>query len=174
MAPGGGKRGGRGRGDAGGARQGGPGGAGNGGGGGNMEARRSGGGRGIPEFKENPTTRRSASSGNGSLEGDQANNSPVSDAAPSSPTAPAQKFNAQEAAEWLASRYQAVVEEYDKQKQSGKKGDIQNLSDLNSERSAWSGSKPVIPPKEDFLHQLQVALAPFRQRGVEDQKGGAP
>eukprot|EP00429_Kryptoperidinium_foliaceum_P137627 CAMPEP_0176265712 /NCGR_PEP_ID=MMETSP0121_2-20121125/42280_1 /TAXON_ID=160619 /ORGANISM="Kryptoperidinium foliaceum, Strain CCMP 1326" /LENGTH=174 /DNA_ID=CAMNT_0017605743 /DNA_START=78 /DNA_END=602 /DNA_ORIENTATION=- len=172
MAPGGGKRGGRGRGDGGGGRQG-PGGAGNGGGGGNMEARRSGGGRGIPEFKENPSTRRAPTS-SGEGEGDATNTSQVSEASPSSPVA-AQKFNAQEAAEWLASRYQAVIDEYDKQKQSGKKGDIQKVSDLNSERSAWSGgSNPVIAPSEDFLHQLQVALLPFRQRGaVGDQKGTA-
>merc|ERR1712048_1229649 len=86
-------------------------------------------------------------------------------------SAPAQKFNAQEAAEWMAQRFQSVMEEYEKQKQSGKKGDILHYTDLNTERTAWSGSKPVIPPKEDFLFQLQVALTPYRQKQGEDQKG---
>ena len=84
----------------------------------------------------------------------------------------AQRFNAQEAAEWISSRYQAVMEEYEKQKQTGKK-DIQNFTDLNSDRGAWGGgAKPVLPGKEDFLQQLQTALLHFqRARQMEDGKG---
>eukprot|EP00435_Cladocopium_sp_Y103_P015666 s2559_g3.t2 len=86
--------------------------------------------------------------------------------------AQAQRFNAQEAAEWISNRYQAVMEEYEKQKQTGKK-DIQNFSDLNSDRPAWGGgAKPVLPGKEDFLQQLQTALLHFqRARQMEEGKG---
>mmetsp|Transcript_83150 Transcript_83150/g.174070 ORF Transcript_83150/g.174070 Transcript_83150/m.174070 type:complete len:136 (+) Transcript_83150:181-588(+) len=78
---------------------------------------------------------------------------------------PPAKFNAQDASEWLSARYSSVMEEYDKQKQSGKKGDIQHFSDLNAERSAWTGgAKPIIPPKDDFLHQLQVSMTLYQQR----------
>eukprot|EP00434_Breviolum_minutum_P041394 symbB.v1.2.036819.t2/scaffold5286.1/size30633/2 len=66
----------------------------------------------------------------------------------------------------------AVMEEYEKQKQTGKK-DIQNFTDLNSDRGAWGGgAKPVLPGKEDFLQQLQTALLHFqRARQMEDGKG---
>eukprot|EP00446_Apocalathium_sp_SHHI-4_P001644 CAMPEP_0177186962 /NCGR_PEP_ID=MMETSP0367-20130122/18935_1 /TAXON_ID=447022 ORGANISM="Scrippsiella hangoei-like, Strain SHHI-4" /NCGR_SAMPLE_ID=MMETSP0367 /ASSEMBLY_ACC=CAM_ASM_000362 /LENGTH=219 /DNA_ID=CAMNT_0018634309 /DNA_START=59 /DNA_END=719 /DNA_ORIENTATION=+ len=156
MAPqGGGKRGGgRGRGNGESTPGGNGGGAGRQGGGsggsaGEGSAPRKGAGRGIPDFKENPAAKRAPDEENGE---------------------PAQKFNAQEATDWMAQRFQSVMDEYEKQKQSGKKGDIQNFSELNSERSAWGGgARPVLPPKEDFLHQLQVALAPYRQRS-EDQK----
>ncbi|CAE8662331.1 unnamed protein product, partial [Polarella glacialis] len=82
-------------------------------GGAGAEVKRTGAGRGIPDFKDNAGGRIP-----GAQEGD-ANGA----------EAP-QKFNAQEASEWLASRYQAVMDDYEKQKQqSGKKGDIQNFSD---------------------------------------------
>eukprot|EP00930_Biecheleria_cincta_P079991 TRINITY_DN68053_c0_g1_i1.p1 TRINITY_DN68053_c0_g1~~TRINITY_DN68053_c0_g1_i1.p1 ORF type:complete len:159 (+),score=30.44 TRINITY_DN68053_c0_g1_i1:62-478(+) len=82
------------------------------------------------------------------------------------------KFNAQEASEWIAGRFQVVMDEYEKQKGSGKKGDIQNFSDMNSDRPAWgSGAKPVLPGKEDFLQQLQSALMQFRGRQTEEGKG---
>jgi len=134
--------------------------------------RKAGAGRGIPDFKENPRAGRvpagTAASQAAPLEAAQAE---VDANGARGGQPPAQKFNAQEAAEWMAQRYQAVIEEYEKQKQSGKKGDIQSFSDLNSERSAWAGSKPVIPPKEDFLFQLSVALNPYRTKQPEEQKG---
>mmetsp|Transcript_60530 Transcript_60530/g.169047 ORF Transcript_60530/g.169047 Transcript_60530/m.169047 type:complete len:160 (-) Transcript_60530:168-647(-) len=117
-----------------------------------------GGGRGIPDFKENPRAKQTA----GHTEGQQAEG----DA-----SAPPAKFNAQEASEWMALRHQTVMDEYEKQKANGKKGDIQNFADMNSERSAWTSSKPVIPPKEDFLFQLQMALAQTRKQ--PDEKGAA-
>mmetsp|Transcript_88855 Transcript_88855/g.141490 ORF Transcript_88855/g.141490 Transcript_88855/m.141490 type:complete len:138 (-) Transcript_88855:88-501(-) len=87
--------------------------------------------------------------------------------------AQAQRFNAQEAAEWISNRYQAVMEEYEKQKQTGKK-DIQNFTDLNSDRPVWGGgAKPVLPGKEDFLQQLQTALLHFQRarQMAEEGKG---
>merc|ERR1711862_184054 len=114
---------------------------------------RRGAGRGIPDFKENPRAKQAP--GGPAPAGD-------GEAAP----APV-KFNAQEASEWMAARYQAVMEEYEKQKAHGKKTDIQNFADLKPEGNAWASSKPVIPPKEDFLFQLQMALAPLRKQAEE-------
>mmetsp|Transcript_41500 Transcript_41500/g.95387 ORF Transcript_41500/g.95387 Transcript_41500/m.95387 type:complete len:150 (-) Transcript_41500:38-487(-) len=111
---------------------------------------RKGAGRGIPDYK---------AGSQGDAEGGD------------SSAGPAPKFNHQEAAEWMQTRYQSVVDEYEKQKASGKKGDIQNFADLNQERSAWSNAKPVIPPKDDFLAQLQQALVPFMRK--PDEKGSA-
>mmetsp|Transcript_55072 Transcript_55072/g.101954 ORF Transcript_55072/g.101954 Transcript_55072/m.101954 type:complete len:150 (+) Transcript_55072:72-521(+) len=108
---------------------------------------RKGAGRGIPDYKAGS-------------QGDEGGES-----------GPPLKFNHQEAAEWMQTRYQSVVDEYEKQKASGKKGDIQNFADLNQERSAWSNAKPVIPPKDDFLAQLQSALAPHMRK--PDEKGPA-
>merc|ERR1719329_109848 len=105
-----GKRGGRGRdggrgggADVGGGKQAAP-----TGGGGSAEpaAPRRGAGRGIPDWKENPTAR---ATGKGS--GSPAQDGEGAEGGPS-------KFNAQEAADWMAQRYQAVVDDYDKQKAS--------------------------------------------------------
>lgn len=113
------------------------------------EVRRPGGaGRGIPDFKENPN-RVTMERENGE----------------------AIKFNAQEAADWMASRFQAVVDEHEKQKASGvTKGSVQYLSDIQErqERQAWSaGAKPVLPPKDDFMQQLQNGLQQLRGRTEE-------
>eukprot|EP00747_Dinoflagellata_sp_TGD_P188161 gnl/TRDRNA2_/TRDRNA2_46728_c0_seq1.p1 gnl/TRDRNA2_/TRDRNA2_46728_c0~~gnl/TRDRNA2_/TRDRNA2_46728_c0_seq1.p1 ORF type:complete len:161 (-),score=41.37 gnl/TRDRNA2_/TRDRNA2_46728_c0_seq1:101-583(-) len=153
-------------------KRGGRGGRGDGGGGGRSgggdvpgaaEPRRAGAGRGIPDFKENPGARK----GDGGRSGPQGGNDENGNQLPPGE----RKFKADDAAAWMAARYQAVYEEYEKQKASGKKGDIVNFSDLSSERSAWGSSKPVIPPKDDFLFQLQVALAPYRGKGEENAKG---
>merc|ERR1719327_1554826 len=93
------------------------GGKGTGRGGGEFEQRRGGAGRGIPDYKENPRAgaKGGAADGEGAAEG-----------------AVTQKFNAQEAADWMASRYQAVVDEYEKAKASGRKAEIFDFSkDLN-------------------------------------------
>mmetsp|Transcript_48839 Transcript_48839/g.87957 ORF Transcript_48839/g.87957 Transcript_48839/m.87957 type:complete len:158 (-) Transcript_48839:76-549(-) len=142
-----------------GGKRGGGRGAGRAGGGGGQaagsEGKRTGGGagRGIPDWKD--------FSGGRVPQGSEDPNGGGAVEAP-------QKFNAQEAADWIAGRFQAVMEDYEKQKQSGKKGDIQNFSDLNSDRPAWgSGAKPVLPGKEDFLQQLQTALLQFRGREQE-------
>mmetsp|Transcript_46043 Transcript_46043/g.119098 ORF Transcript_46043/g.119098 Transcript_46043/m.119098 type:complete len:175 (+) Transcript_46043:86-610(+) len=169
-----GKRGGRGRGEGrgeGGGRAGGAGPAAGGGGEvkGAVEPRRAGAGRGLPDYKENPRARQAG----GAQAAPAPADSEANGAEEGTAAAPAQKFNAQEAAEWMAQRYQAVMEEYDKQKASGKKGDIQNFSELNSERSAWTASKPVLPGKEDFIYQLQMALAPYRARQGDDPKGSS-
>eukprot|EP00933_Yihiella_yeosuensis_P070467 TRINITY_DN78582_c0_g1_i1.p1 TRINITY_DN78582_c0_g1~~TRINITY_DN78582_c0_g1_i1.p1 ORF type:complete len:138 (-),score=33.16 TRINITY_DN78582_c0_g1_i1:92-505(-) len=104
-------------------------------------------GRGLPDFKDNSGGRL-----------------PGQDAESNGEGTGMGKFNTNEVSEWIAGRYQAVMADYDKQKQSGVlKGEIQNYSDMNSERSAW-GAKPVIPPKEDFLYQLQAALMQFQGR----------
>mmetsp|Transcript_55281 Transcript_55281/g.131839 ORF Transcript_55281/g.131839 Transcript_55281/m.131839 type:complete len:154 (+) Transcript_55281:131-592(+) len=114
---------------------------------------RKGAGRGIPDYKAGP-----GGDADGSGDGS---------------SGPAPKFNHQEAADWMSTRYQAVVDEYEKQKASGKKGDIQNFTDLNQERSAWSTSKPVIPPKDDFLFQLQQALGPHMRKTMSEDKGAS-
>ena len=75
---------------------------------------------------------------------------------------PGQKFNAQEATEWMAKRYQDVLLEYEAQKATGKK-EIQNFSDLNSDRAVWGASKPVLPQKEDFVMQLHQAFQPYHK-----------
>lgn len=76
---------------------------------------------------------------------------------------PGTTFNAQEATEWHVRRHQEVMAQYESQKGSGKRGDIQNFSDLNAERGgAWGSGRPVIPPKDDFLLQLQQALMTLR------------
>eukprot|EP00933_Yihiella_yeosuensis_P034538 TRINITY_DN28013_c0_g1_i1.p1 TRINITY_DN28013_c0_g1~~TRINITY_DN28013_c0_g1_i1.p1 ORF type:complete len:153 (+),score=45.47 TRINITY_DN28013_c0_g1_i1:56-514(+) len=146
-------RGGKGRGDGGagggGGNNGGGGGGkgGNGGGStpGNSGAKRGGAGRGIPDFKDNTGGRIPGQEDMGQVD---------------------TRFNSQEAADWISARYQTVMEDFEKQKQSGnKKGDIQSSADLNAERPAWgAGAKPVIPPKEDFLYQLQSALMQLRGR----------
>mmetsp|Transcript_101450 Transcript_101450/g.160415 ORF Transcript_101450/g.160415 Transcript_101450/m.160415 type:complete len:164 (+) Transcript_101450:64-555(+) len=127
------------------------------GGNGGSEFPRRGAGRGIPDFKENP---RSGAKGSGSspsqVEGEEGSTL---------------KFNAQEASDWMSSRYKAVVEEYEKQKASGKKGEIQDFSKDISQPQGWGSRGPVIPPREDFLQQLQMALQPFRAR-QSDEKGG--
>mmetsp|Transcript_28849 Transcript_28849/g.62839 ORF Transcript_28849/g.62839 Transcript_28849/m.62839 type:complete len:168 (+) Transcript_28849:82-585(+) len=167
MAPQG-KRGGRGRGDSGRQQNGGGGGGGNGGGGGGggadfrAEARRSsGGGRGIPDFKDNPRARAGQFGASSSTGADGEGSVP-------------QKFNAQDASDWLAQRYQSVMDEYEKQKTgSGKRGDIVHFSDLHATGSAWGASRPVIPAKEDFLFQLQQALSPYRQKQGDDKSPSA-
>eukprot|EP00931_Biecheleriopsis_adriatica_P065839 TRINITY_DN40306_c0_g1_i1.p1 TRINITY_DN40306_c0_g1~~TRINITY_DN40306_c0_g1_i1.p1 ORF type:complete len:149 (-),score=41.26 TRINITY_DN40306_c0_g1_i1:51-497(-) len=146
MPPSGGKRG-SGRGSQGGRGGGGM----QAGGSASSEGRKAGAGRGIPDYKEN-TGGRLPEEQNGGSEA---------------------KFNAQEAFDWIAGRYQGVMEDYEKQKSKKEKGDIQSFSDLNSDRPAWgSGAKPVLPGKEDFLQQLQSALMQFRGRQGEEGKGG--
>lgn len=130
-----------------------------GGGGGKRTGKGSGNSKGGQEGKR--------SSGRGTSDKDAQSTRSADD----STNGEAQRFNAQEAAEWISSRYQAVMEEYEKQKQTGKK-DIQNFSDLVSDRAWAGGAKPVLPGKEDFLQQLQTALLHFqRARQMEDGKG---
>ncbi|CAE7185214.1 wdr85, partial [Symbiodinium necroappetens] len=85
------------------------------------------------------------------------------------------RFNAQETADWISSRYQAVMEDYEKQK-SGNKS-IHHFSDLTPVNAWGSGAKPVavlrvLPGKEDFLQQLQTALLHF-QRARQGEEANA-
>lgn len=130
---------------------------GKGGGRGEADGIRRGAGRGIPDFKENP---RSGKGGAQAADGE----------GNAAEGVVATKFNAQEAADWMASRYQAVVDEYEKNKASGRKGDIWDFSKDLNQSAPWTKSGPNLPPKEDFLAQLQMALTPFRARS--DDKGG--
>jgi len=156
------KRGGRGgRGDA--AASGGRGGAGNGGPDLQPQAKR-GAGRGNPDFKENRGGRipgSQAAGADGEANGD----------------GETRKFDAAAAQEWMTQRFQEVHDEYLKQKEQkepGKKGDVQHFQDLNTEKSAWGQSKPVLPGKEDFHAMLQKALEAHRPRpGDDEQKSAA-
>mmetsp|Transcript_49475 Transcript_49475/g.87104 ORF Transcript_49475/g.87104 Transcript_49475/m.87104 type:complete len:168 (-) Transcript_49475:189-692(-) len=158
------KRGGRGgRGGESRQQQGGSGGGGGGGGDFRPEPRK-GAGRGIPDFKENP----SRGAAKHTLTGVAAPSGADGEGASAAESTTSQKFNAQEASEWLAARYQSVLDSYDQQKQSGKKtGDIQVFGTDLSQSAPWAGSKPVIPPKEDFLHQLQMALSSYQGRQAD-------
>mmetsp|Transcript_92065 Transcript_92065/g.260614 ORF Transcript_92065/g.260614 Transcript_92065/m.260614 type:complete len:172 (-) Transcript_92065:80-595(-) len=167
-----GKRGGGARGRGGGSDGGRQQGAGPGGGGGDMQSqgvRRAGAGRGIPDYKDNPRAGRAPPSAPTAQAAPQASEGDANGAEAS--TGAAQKFNAQEAQEWMVNRFQAVMSAYEEQKQPGKKGDIYHFSDLQAERG-WH-SKPVIPPKEDFLYLLNVALAPYRNTRGDEQRAAS-
>eukprot|EP00929_Paragymnodinium_shiwhaense_P001826 TRINITY_DN102034_c0_g1_i1.p1 TRINITY_DN102034_c0_g1~~TRINITY_DN102034_c0_g1_i1.p1 ORF type:complete len:149 (-),score=42.04 TRINITY_DN102034_c0_g1_i1:95-541(-) len=105
----------------------------------------SGAGRGIPDFKENPTTAQ--------------NGKPAKTPENRSNGNAAGKFNAKEALQWMTQRNSVIMEQYEQQKATGvKSGDIVNFQDIHSTGNAWGSSRPVIPAKEDFLFQLQQAL----------------
>jgi len=108
-----------------------------------------GGGRGIPDYKDGNPVRRSASS----AQQEQQDG----------------RFDSAEANKWMQSRYNAISEEIDKYKRERKSGGASpnNSPDVivfgdTGPSSAWTRQKPFLPGKNDFLEQVQQGLQNLR------------